>query len=146
MTKKSILAGSLSALLIVVLGLSIVGEVWQEPSSFNQEPGYKILANAYLDRQSGMGAEVQGDVTRLIMDDQRAAQEQKFVIHGFSGQALLVSHDLGKSERVPVAVGDQVTVRGEYRWSEPGGMLVWTTADGPKERQGWIEHKGKYYD
>jgi len=81
------------------------------------------------------------------MDDMQVAREQKFDMRAINGQALLVSHDLSKSEQVPVAVGDKVQVRGEYRWSEPGGMLVWTTRDkGPDPRHGWIEHKGDRYD
>mgnify|MGYP001823993631 FL=1 len=74
-------------------------------------------------------------------------REQKFVIYAISGQSLLVTHDLSRSDRVPVAIGDKVMVRGEYVWSEPGGTLIWTTRDnGSGGRNGWIEHKGERYD
>lgn len=147
MIRKYIVAGVLSVAAIALLGFSIAGQVWQAPSSYNPEPGFKVLADAYLNNESGMVAEVQGRITRLIMDQADGAREQKFVILGVSGQSLLVTHDLSRSERIPVAVGDTVMVRGEYVWTEPGGMLEWTTRDiGSGDRHGWVEHKGKRYD
>ena len=147
MTRKSIVAGVLSVAAIALLGFSIAGRFWQAPSSYNPEPGFKVLADAYLNKESGMVAEIQGRITRLIMDQEEPAREQKFVITAINGQSLLVTHDLSKSEEVPVAVGDTVMVRGEYVWTEPGGKLVWTTRDaGFGDRHGWIEHKGKRYD
>lgn len=147
MTKKSIIAGILSVVVIGLLGFGVASQVWQAQSSYNAEPGFKVLADAYFNKESGMMAEVQGQVTRLIMDEEESAREQKFVIYAISGQSLLVTHDLSRSDRIPVAIGDKVMVRGEYVWSEPGGTLVWTTRDnGSGGRNGWIEHKGERYD
>lgn len=147
MTKKSIIAGFLSVVVIGLLGFGVASQVWQAPSSYNAEPGFRVLADAYVNKKSGMMAEVQGQVTRLIMDEDESAREQKFVIHAISGQSLMVTHDLSRSDRVPVATGDEVIVRGEYVWTEPGGMLIWTTRDsGSGDRHGWIDHKGERYD
>ena len=147
MTKKSIIAGFLSAIAIVLLGFGVASQVWQAPSSYNAEPGFRVLADAYLNKKSGMMAEVQGQVTRLIMDEEESARVQKFVICAISGQSRLVTHDLSRSDRVPVAIGDKVMVRGEYVWSEPGGTLICPTRDnGSGGRNGWIEHKGERYD
>lgn len=147
MTKKSILAGLVSALAVIV-GINIIaGRMWQAPAPYIPEPGIKTLARAYASQQSGMVVEVQGNVTRLLMDGGDTAREQTFIIEAVNGQVLLVTHNLVDSKKVPVAIGDMVSVRGEYRWSERGGSLLWTTRDkGPNPRHGWIEHKGDRYD
>jgi len=58
----------------------------------------------------------------------------------------MVMHSLRYSERVPVAINDEVIIRGEYLWTEPGGVIHSTHWDtGIGKRHGWINHQGTVY-
>jgi hypothetical protein len=91
-------------------------------------------------------ADVEGEVVRVLMHNQDTAT-QAFVIRLQNGQDLLILHDLGEADRVPIAVGDIVQVRGEYDWSETGGIMRHTYRDhSMARRHGWIEYKAIRYD
>jgi len=121
--------------------------MWQSVPGYNIEPGFRTVEKAYINQQSGVMAEVSGRVVRVLVDGQSETEQQKFVIRLQNGQNILVGHNIRVSEKVPVEVNDAVTVRGEYTWSEPGGMIQWTSRDpGMERRHGWVEHRGKIYD
>jgi hypothetical protein len=121
--------------------------IWQSVPGYNIEPGFRTVEKAYINQQSGVMAEVSGRVVRVLVDGQTETEQQKFVIRLQNGQNILVGHNIRVSEKVPVEVNDTVTVRGEYTWSEPGGLIQWTSRDpGMKKRHGWVQHRGKIYD
>lgn len=135
--------GILAASVLVLAGL---GWMWQSRPGYQIEPGFGTVAKAYANHWSGVMAEVQGEVVRLLLDNQDGAS-QAFFIRLQNGQDLLILHDLVQADRVPVAIGDQVTVRGEYSWSETGGTIRRTYRDhGVGRRHGWIEHRAIRYD
>ncbi len=48
---------------------------------------------------------------------------------------------------MPLEAGDRVTVRGNYQWSELGGVIHGAQRDYSLERMhGWVELDGKKYD
>ena len=129
-----------------VLVLAGLGWLWQSRPGYLVEPGPGTVAKAYANHWSGVMAEVQGEVVRLLLDNRDGAT-QAFVIRLRNGQDLLILHDLGQADRVPVATGDLVTVRGEYDWSETGGTMRRTFRDHSLgRRHGWIEHKTIRYE
>lgn len=78
-------------------------------------------------RDTGTWMEVRGLVVRLLHDDDD--RHQRFVIDIGGGATLLVAHNLAMAERVPLGLGDRVSVRGLYEWNDLGGLLHWTHAD-----------------
>ena len=96
--------------------------------------------------EAGQWIEIRGEVTRRIRDDRRPPRHQRFVVALGDGRTLLVAHNIDLAPRVPVEVGDEVVVRGEYEPNAQGGVVHWTHDD-PDERRpgGWIRHAGKVY-
>ena len=139
-------AGIFSALIVGISIFFFRGLIFESDPGRFPEPGITVISQAYEGKQSGVPAKVKGEVTRVLMDGVEPGN-QKFVMQLLDGRALLVEHKFGKSERIPLAVGDSVTVKGVYYWSEPGGILRWTYEDDRVSGEdGWIEHKGQRYD
>jgi len=142
-TKKSFVTPLISGAIMVFLAWWI----WQALPGNEFEAGFWVVEEAYLNKQSGMMAEVSGPVIRVLSDEKTGVPHQKFVIQLKNGLDVIVSHEIGHSGRVPVSNKDMVTVRGEYLWSEPGGVIRLTKRDkSPQRRHGWIEHEGVRYD
>jgi hypothetical protein len=100
-----------------------------------------------------------GRVERLLEDDNVTAdgsdRHQRFLIKTDDGLTVLISHNIDTSARVPLRLGDRVTLRGEYEWTDRGGTIHFThkpkfptrrKADDGGPRSGWIEHKGVKYE
>jgi hypothetical protein len=119
---------------------------WSE-SSYELHRGVAAIEQAHLRRQNKIMVEVSGRVVRFLADGKGSNPQQRFVINLSNDHQLQVLHSLRHSERVPISISDEVTVRGEYRWTEPGGVILWTYWDhGARKRHGWIEHQGTRYD
>lgn len=87
-----------------------------------------------------------GRVTRLLPDDNEGSRHQKFLIRAASDLTVMVVYNLDLAPRIPAAVGDSVTVRGEYIWNEKGGLLHWTHHDPSRRHQpGWVDLNGTRY-
>lgn len=141
------MVGLLAGLVAAVSVSLIIVLTWEHETGNFPEPGIKVISKAYAQKRSGVIAEVEGRVTRILMDANEGPQQQQFVINLQDGRALLVKHSAGKSSRIPLAVDDRVTVKGTYYWSEPGGVLRWTSSEtGSGYESGWVEHKGKRYE
>lgn len=110
--------------------------------------------SAFAAKQSNVWIETSGLVQKLLDDDtdtrDGSDKHQRFLILTDDGITLLVAHNLGAATRVPAKVGDRVSVRGEYEWSNKGGTIHFTHA--PKyqtrdaSKRGWVEHAGTTYD
>ena len=134
----------------LIIGISILlfaSWAWWSVPGYKIEPGYGAVEKAYHNQQSGAMVEVSGQVIRILTDDKDDLQHQKFVIRLQNGQNLLVVHSIVDAEQVPISIHHEVTVRGEYTWTEPGGLIHWTRRDhSAKRRHGWIEHQGRKYN
>lgn len=137
--------------LLAALALAALGSggwwMWQSKPSYSISPGASTVERAFHERQSEIMVEVSGRVVRLLMDDPQSPDCQQFVIRLENGQAVRVVHDTSRAPAVPLAVDDILTVRGEYRWTETGGVIQFTNRDHSRARRhGWIEHEGRRYD
>ena len=135
---------------LIAISALVIGAlyfVWQSRPGYSIEPGTRTVEDAYQYRQTGIMAEVTGSVVRVLSLDENDPGLQKFIIRLGNGQSILVEHRHGGDERVPVSINDTVLVRGEYQWSETGGIIHHTERDlSTQRRHGWIELQGKRYN
>jgi hypothetical protein len=104
------------------------------------------LDEAIREHASGPWVEGQGTVTRVLRDDLRGRQHQRFVLQLASGGTLLVAHNTQLAGRAPVETGEGVRFRGRYEWGARGGILHWTHRDPRGGSGGWLEIAGRRYE
>ena len=104
------------------------------------------MKEAFANGQSDLIVEAAGRIIKVLPDDHEGDRHQRFILKTATGQTVLVAHNIDLAPRVPVREGDFVRFKGEYDWSEQGGVIHWTHHD-PKgwRDDGWIEHDGKLY-
>jgi hypothetical protein len=89
---------------------------------------------------------VEAKVVRLLREDDQGLPHQKFLIGLSNGTTVLIAHDIAMAPRVPLNVGDIVTIHGEYIWNPKGGLIHWThRSDTPRHESGWIDLNGVRY-
>lgn len=132
---------------IVVVAVSIVlGWTWHSLPGYDFEPGVHVVEQAFYAKQSNLMVEVDGEVVRTIRPGAGNRGYQEFQMRMPNGQLILVVHEHAHDKQVPVTERDQVKVRGNYQWTELGGVIRGTQRDPSMQRRhGWIEHKGKRY-
>ena len=128
--------------------------------SFVQEQGISIpglqspeqtdnhaVQDAYDNRQSDVQVMGEGEVVKVLPDDNEGSRHQKFILRTNPKMTLLVSHNIDLAPRISgLRAGDTVMFFGEYEWNEKGGVLHWTHHDpGGRHIDGWLKHNGKTY-
>lgn len=108
--------------------------------------GNQMVADAFREHRSGVVVEISGVVSRKLPDDLEGSRHQKFILRLPDDLTVLVSHNIDLSERIPVSLGDRLELRGQYEWSDRGGVVHWTHHD-PQGRRpgGWIRHRDRIY-
>jgi hypothetical protein len=145
----------LAAILAVALGTSWFVFREQLPEPAGEAPESLALQGELRDaakeafeaRARGRIITTGGRVERVLADDRDGSPHQRFIIRTPGGLTLLVAHNLDLAARLEgLAVGDRVTLRGEYEWNEQGGVMHWTHDD-PQERHeaGYIDWQGRRY-
>lgn len=111
------------------------------------ERGVQAMHDAFANGQSDLVVEAAGRVIKVLPDDHDGDRHQRFILKTSRGQTVLIAHNIDLAPRVPVREGDTVRFKGEYEWSEQGGVIHWTHHDPQGWREGgWIEHAGKTYE
>lgn len=111
------------------------------------KPADPLIQQAYSQSQSNLVIEGEGQVIKLLPDDNHGSRHQRFIIRLPSGQTLLVAHNIDLASKIdPLSVGDVIDFRGEYQWNAKGGTVHWTHHD-PAGRHigGWLKHGGQTY-
>lgn len=85
-------------------------------------------------------------VSRLLPDDMQGRRHQKWIVRLANGASLLAVYNSDMGDRVPLKVGDTVSMGGQYIWDKGGGLIHWLHED-PKHRRpdGWVEVNGVRY-
>ena len=111
-------------------------------------PTEEITA-AYNNGISDVMVEASGTVDRLLSDDTVGSRQQRFIVRVGPRHTVLIAHNIDPDigSRVEnIQVDDEIRFRGEYEWSELGGIVHWTHRDPDQEHpDGWIEHNGVRY-
>lgn len=129
---------------------SSVGTANDEKSGSDEEnsDNSQLIADAFKNKQSDIEVEGEGTVIKLLPDDTKGNEHQKFIIELSSGQTLMFAHNISISDKIiDLKEGDFIKFSGEYVWNDEGGLIHWTHHDPDnKHGDGWIEHNGKRYD
>jgi hypothetical protein len=150
MTRKIQRPASRLLTILVVLGLLAWQYYHRSGSAPDADPAAASVENAvlsaYAAQRSGAWLETGGQVTRLLSDDDDGARHQRFILGVGDGHTVMVAHNIDLAERVPVRVGDTLTLRGRYEWNARGGVIHWTHHDPlGREQGGWIRSGGTLF-
>lgn len=125
-----------------------------EPPELNLVPVQQIAAErdnaaieqAFAQKRSDVQVDGQGLVVKLLPDDNKGAQHQKFLVKINEKQTLLFAHNIDLASRIPLQVGDEVTFSGEYVYNPKGGIVHWTHLDPQGHHPaGWVMLHDKKY-
>lgn len=88
-----------------------------------------------------------GQVSKILPDDNHGSRHQRFILRLSSGQTILVAHNIDLAPRVaPLDLRDTVEFKGEYVWSKKGGTLHWTHHDpAGRHAAGWLKRAGQTF-
>ena len=132
--------------LLVLAALIYASLQWQAESEPPQAGGATSVERAYAEQRSGVMLQFEGDVGRVLSDDNQGSRHQRFIVELTSGHTMLVAHNIDLAERVPLRSGDRVVVFGEYEWNDRGGVVHWTHHDPRGHRPGgWIRFREREY-
>lgn len=113
----------------------------------NAASGAREIRRLYERKQSDAIVEGRAEVIRLLPDDNEGSRHQKFIIRIDRGLTVLISHNIDLAPRVPLRAGETIGFKGEYEWTDKGGVIHWTHHDPKQWREGgWIEHDGRRYE
>jgi hypothetical protein len=88
---------------------------------------------------------VRGTVTALLPDSTGPAGPHEDFDISVNGHAVEIDHNLALAPRVPVKVGDLVTIHGQFE-PDPGHPVIhYTHHTTDSHPGGWIELEGKKY-
>jgi hypothetical protein len=108
--------------------------------------GATAVREAFRAKRSGVAVRVVGRVDRVLPDDDDGSRHQRFIVRLADGHTVLVAHNIDLAPRVPLAVGDEVELGGDFEWSEQGGVIHWTHRDpAGRHADGFVRHRGKTY-
>jgi hypothetical protein len=104
-----------------------------------------VLA-AWQAKRSDVIVECEGRVSKVLPDDNEGSRHQKFIVAIPGGPSVLFAHNIDLAQRAPVKAGAVIGFRGEYEWTEKGGVIHWTHRD-PAGRHagGWLRVEGQLY-
>jgi hypothetical protein len=85
-------------------------------------------------------------VKELLPDDNRGRRHQKWIVEIEDGSQILAVYNIDLAPRVPMNVGDLMTLGGEFIYDNGGGLIHWLHAD-PRNRRpdGYVEINGQRY-
>jgi len=118
------------------------------PADAQAGAGYDAIGEAFRAGRSDVLVAGEGSVEKVLRDDQKGSRHQRFILALDSGHTVLIAHNIDLAPRIPdLSRGDQVQFKGEYEWTERGGVIHWTHHD-PDGRHpgGWLRHEGRRYE
>jgi hypothetical protein len=116
-------------------------------SSSSSSSSDEYLAQLFAQHKSGVTVTGDGNVTRVLSDDNDGSRHQRFILALGSGQTILIAHNIDLAPRLPgLQAGDAVAFKGIYEWGPEGGTVHWTHLDpGGTHAPGYLKYKSKTY-
>ena len=132
----------------LLIGIGAYGYIQNNPNFISTVTEESIhndqsITNAYQNQLSDIQVSGSGKVSRILSDDNKGSQHQRFILHLSSGQTILVAHNIDLAPKIStLQEGDVVQFFGEYEWNSKGGVLHWTHHD----PGGRLKHNGRKYE
>jgi len=110
-------------------------------------PPVTTIQKAFVNQQSDVQIQGNGRVKKVLRDDTKGLQHQKFILQISPEHTVLVAHNIDVASRLPgLKAGDMVDFYGEYEWTAQGGVIHWTHRDSSgRHANGWLKYNGKTY-
>lgn len=109
-------------------------------------PDYAILKAMNNRRQVNYVEGSDMTVIKILPDDDHGLEHQKWTVKLSDGRTMQAVYNLDMCERVPLAVGDKVSMGGQFIWTNQGGLLHWLHHDPKGNRpDGYVELNGKFF-
>lgn len=120
------------------------GIQWDSASSGKNND---LLMTAIANQRSDVQVQGNGKVIKLLPDDTKGSQHQRFLVKISGNNVILIAHNIDLAPRIDaLEQGDTIGFNGEFEWNDKGGVVHWTHKDPRgKHVHGWLEHDGKKY-
>lgn len=122
-------------------------EKWvQKPGSASSNDS--DLVRAVRDRRQIHFVESgQVTVSQILPDDNQGLRHQRWFVRLSDGSVVFAVYNIDMEvDKVPVAVGQEMSLGGEFKWTSNGGLLHWLHADPRKQRpDGYVVTQGQRY-
>lgn len=135
------------AIAVILIALYAVSERFSGPGSTPDSLENTQLHRVIASKKSDVQVTGQGEVIKLLPDDNKGSRHQRFLVKIDSGDVILIAHNIDLAPRIDaLRKGDNIRFNGEYEWNNKGGVVHWTHKD-PRSKHihGWLEHNGKKY-
>lgn len=138
---------SLVTILFVLVSIAYGWFSGQPTVVLDSTGDYAEIYNLVEARQSGRMVTVEGEVVKILPDDNKGSRHQRFIIAVQDNLTLLVAHNIDLAPRVPLKTNHVILVHGQYEWNNKGGVLHWTHHDPRNQHEpGWIKFQNKLYE
>ncbi len=108
--------------------------------------GEHAILRAFNQQQSDVLVQAVGIIKKILPDDSDGSRHQRLIVRLASGHTVLIAHNIDLAPRVPAREGDSIEFKGEYEYSEQGGVIHWTHHDPANRRPGgWLKLAGATY-
>lgn len=85
-------------------------------------------------------------VVRLLKDDLFGSKHQKWVVQLANGREVAAVYNIDVTPRIPLKVGDLISMGGQYIYDRGGGLIHWLHEDRRARRpNGYVELNGVRY-
>ncbi len=155
-TQKKLLRAAIGLALVAIYFIASgqwktgsIGKINTQPPA-RAEVGTTLadsVTTAFRAKKNRVMVSGQGQVVKVLPDDNQGIRHQRFILRLPSGLTMLIAHNIDKAPRIKdLRKGDLIAFRGEYIWNEKGGLVHWTHRDSKgKHPGGWLRRDGRMY-
>jgi len=85
-------------------------------------------------------------VSKILPDDRHGRPHQRWYVRLSNGEEVFCVYNLDLGQHVPLQIGDEIVVAGEFKWTERGPLIHWLHYDPRGNRpDGYVVVNGVFY-
>ena len=86
------------------------------------------------------------EVVQILPDDNDGLRHQRWYVRLSDGSKVFAVYNIDITKRVPIQVGQKISLGGEFKWTNQGALIHWLHADPEKRRpDGYVDVNGVRY-